>query len=186
MLFSLPPANGPYLIGDFNGDGRLDIAIGGSILLNAGNRNFNLLVSGALPLGNGAVAAVADFNGDGRDDVAISSIDSQSVEIFYGQSDGSLSIATELYTAQDLGGIVVGDFDGDGRMDIAGGLTLAQQGVIFFNKGNGQFARSFFASGADTTAMTASDLNRRGKTDLIFTNFEVNYRPPNVDVIFHK
>jgi hypothetical protein len=169
-----------------SGDGRLDIAIGGSILLNAGNRSFNLLVSGALPLGNGAVAAVADFNGDGRDDVAITSVGSQSVEIFYGQPDGSLSVASVLYTAEDLGGIVAGDFDGDGRMDIAGGLTLAQQGVIFFNRGNGQFTRSFFASGAGTIAMTASDLNHRGKTDLVFTNFEVNYRPPNVDVIFHK
>jgi hypothetical protein len=142
--------------------------------------------SNGLPLVNGAVAAVADFNGDGRDDVAISSSDEQSVGIFFGQTGGTFILGAELYTAQDLGGLVVGDFDGDGRIDVAGGLMLAQQGVIFFNQGNGQFSRSFFASGADTVAIAASDLNHRGKTDLIFTNFEVNYRPPNVDVIFHK
>ena len=63
---------------------------------------------------------------------------------------------------------------------------LSQQGVIFFNNGNGQFSRSFFATGADTVSMTSADLNRSGKTDLIITNFGVDYRPPNVDVIFHK
>ncbi len=58
--------------------------------------------------------------------------------------------------------------------------------MIFFNNGNGQFSRSFFASGADTVSITAADLNHNGKSDLIFTNFPFDFRPPNVDVIFHK
>jgi hypothetical protein len=89
-------------------------------------------------------------------------------------ADGTLSLGTILYSVTlSLSGIVVGNFDGDGRPDIAPGLTLAQQAVIFFNQGNGRFSRSFFASGTDSTALTAYDLNHRGKKDLIFTNFEV-------------
>jgi hypothetical protein len=178
--------SGPYVIGDFNGDGKLDIAVGGATLLNAGNRTFTVVTSEVLPLVNGSVAAVADFNGDGIDDVAISQGDSQSVGIYYGQSDGTFYLATELNTGEIVGGLAVGDFNNDGHIDVAAGLMLAQQGVILFNNGNGQFSRSFFASGADTVSMTAADLNHRGKSDLIFTNFQVDYRPPNVDVVFHK
>ena len=175
---------GPYLIGDFNGDGRLDIAVGGATLVNAGNRTFSVVTSDALPLVDGAVAAVADFNGDGKDDVAIS--DGESVGIYYGQSDGTFFLASELNAGEFVGGLAVGDFNGDGHIDVAAGLMLAQQGVIFFNNGNGQFSRSFFASGADTVSMTAADLNHSGKTDLIITNFGLDFRPPDVDVIFHK
>jgi hypothetical protein len=179
-------SSGPYLIGDFNGDGRLDIATGGVNLINTGNRTFKIVTSEALPLVNGAVAVVADFNGDGKDDVAITPPGEQSVGIYYGQSDGTFFLASELNAGEYVGGLAAGDFNGDGRIDIAAGLMLAQQGVILFNNGNGQFSRSFFASGADTVSMTAADLNHNGKTDLIFTNFELDSRPPNLDVIFHK
>lgn len=179
-------ATGPYLVGDFNGDGKLDLAIAGSVLVNAGGRSFNIVSNPDLPLFFGSVEAVGDFNGDGRDDVAISASGEQTIEIYHGQVDGTLSLATTLYCVNEPGGLVVADFDGDGRPDIAAGLILAQQAVIFFNQGNGRFSQSFFASGADTVALTAYDLNHRGKTDLIFTNFEVNFRPPNVDVIFHR
>ena len=177
---------GPYLIGDFNGDGRLDIAAGGVNLINTGNRAFKIVTSEALPLVNGAVAAVAYFNRDGKDDVAISGPGDQNIGIFYGQSDGTFSLATELDAGEFIGGLTVGDFNGDGHMDVAVGLMLAQEGVIFFNDSNGQFSRSFFASGADTVSITAADLNHNGKTDLIFTNFGLDFRPPNVDVVFQK
>jgi FG-GAP-like repeat len=129
---------------------------------------------------------VADFNGDGKDDVAISLGDEQSVGIYYGQSRGSFYLATELNTGEVVGGLAVGDFNNDGHIDIAVGLILAQQAEILFNNGNGEFSRSFFASGAFTISMTAADLNHRGKTDLIFANFQLDYRPPNVDVVFQK
>jgi hypothetical protein len=176
---------GPYVIGDFNGDSRLDIAVGGATLLNAGNRTFNVVTSGALPLVNGVVAAVADFNGDGKEDVAISE-GGQNVGIFYAQGDGTFYLATELDAGGFVGGLAVGDFNGDGRIDVAVGLMFAQQGVILFNNANGQFSRSFFASGVDTVSMTAADLNHRGTSDLIFSNFEVDFRPPNANVVFHK
>jgi hypothetical protein len=176
---------GPYLIGDFNGDNRLDIAIGGATLLNAGNRTFNLVTSEALPLTFGAVAAVADFNRDGKDDVAIED-GGQNIGIFYAKGDGTFYLATELDAAGFVGGLAAGDFDGDGRIDVAAGLMLAQQGVIFFQNPNGQFSRSFFASGADTVSMTAADLNHSGKSDLIFVNFGLDSRPPNANVVFHK
>ncbi|MGC2246353.1 MAG: FG-GAP-like repeat-containing protein [Terriglobales bacterium] len=184
---SIPPTfDGPYVIGDFNGDGKLDIALGGQTLLNAGNRTFTSVNTSSLPLVNGALVAVADFNKDGKDDVAINIPGEENIGIYYSQGDGTFYLATEVDAGGYPGGLVAGDFNGDGRADVAAGLMLAQQGVIFFNNSNGQFSRSFFASGADTVAMTAADLNHRGVMDLVFSNFEYVFAPPNADVIFHK
>ncbi len=96
-------------------------------------------------------------------------------------------MASLLDTGGFVGGLAVGDFDGDGRIDVAAGLMFAQQGVILFNGANGQFSRSFFfASRADTVSMTAADLNHTGKSDLIFSNFQLDFRPPNANVVLHK
>src|SRR5258708_33715111 len=97
-----------------------------------------------------------------------------------------------LDTGQLVGGlpgawaIAVGDFDGDGRPDIAAGLWNSQQVVMFFNKGGGVYARSFFASGADTIGVASADLIQKGKPGLVIANFNVAFRPPNVNVMFHK
>jgi hypothetical protein len=42
------------------------------------------------------------------------------------------------------------------------------------------------ASGAFAVAMTAADLNRDGKPNLVIANFVHVFAPPNVDVAFHK
>jgi hypothetical protein len=176
----------PYVIGDFNGDGRLDIAIGGQTFLNAGNRTFTSVYTSSLPLIDGALAAVADFNKDGKADVAVNIPGEQNIGVYYSQGDGTFFLATEIDAGGYPGGLVAGDFNDDGRVDIAAGLMLAQQGVILFNNTNGQYSRSFFASGASTAALTGGDINHRGVVDLVFSNFEAIFAPPNADVVFHK
>jgi hypothetical protein len=97
------------------------------------------------------------------------------------------TIATHQITVKESAGTSNAvSLSGDGHIDIAAGLMLAQQAVILFNNGNGQFSQSFFASGADTISISGADLNHRGKTDPMFTNFGLDYRPPNVDVVFRK
>lgn len=139
-----------------------------------------------LPIGNLFTSAVADFNGDGYDDVALIGPGSAGIEIYYSYGDGTFYAGAQLDAGQLIGDIAVGDFDGDGRPDIAAALAFSHQAVIFFNQGNGQYTRSFFASGADATQVVSSDLNRNGKQDLVIGNFELSFRPPNVDVVFHK
>ncbi len=175
----------PCVIGNFKGDGRLDIATGPSTYLNSGNRTFQQVTSN-LPLIQGSQAVVADFDGDGKDDVALTLPGDPTISIWYSRGDGTFYEATEIDPGQQIGALAVGDFDGNGRPDLAVGLMLTQQVALFFNSGKGQFTRSFFASGANTNGMIVSDLNRDGKPDLVIENFMLSFRPPNVDVVFHK
>jgi hypothetical protein len=175
----------PFVVGDFNGDGKLDITTGGNTFLNTGNRTFQQVASG-LPLTNGAIAVVGDFNGDGKDDVAINLPGDTVIAIYFSRGDGTFYEGTEVDPGQYPGALVAGDFNGDGRIDLAVGLMLSQQVCLLFNQSNGQLTRSFFASGADVIGMVASDLNRNGKLDLVIANFVLSYEPANVNVVLHK
>jgi hypothetical protein len=183
-----PNFSPPFALGNFTGSGLLDIGTGTFTYVNAGNRAFKTVrdENKLLPIGNGFTSAVADFNGDGYDDVALLGPLYSGVEIYYSYGDGTFYLGALLEAEQEIGDIAVADFDGDGRPDIAAALAFSHQVVVFFNQGNGQYTRSYFASGADATLVIASDLNRNGKQDLAIGNFGLGFRPPNVDVVFHK
>jgi len=177
---------GPYVVGDFNGDGRLDVATGVGTFLNTGGRTFQQVANNGLPFFNGAMAVVGDFNGDGKADIAVNLPGVNSIGIYYSKGDGTFYQATMLDDPGGPGAMVVGDFNGDGRLDLAVGLLGSEQLCMLFNAGGGEFTRSFVASGASAVAMTASDLNRNGKTDLVIGNFVFDFVSANVNVMFHK
>ncbi len=59
-------------VGDFNGDGKVDLAIGdGTVLLGNGMGGFTAAPGSPFPVGGGNSIAVADFNGDRKPDLAI-------------------------------------------------------------------------------------------------------------------
>jgi hypothetical protein len=175
---------GQFVIGDFNGDGLLDIKTGAWTFLNAGGRRFNAIADNNVPLASGVLAVVGDFNSDGKDDVAASLPGDPTIAIWYSRGDGTFYEGTLVDPGQYPGWLEVADFDGDGRADIVAGLMLSQQACMLLNSGNGQFTRSFFASGVNSDGVLAVDLNRDGKPDLIFGN--VGLSPGNDVVIFHK
>src|SRR5881296_3123582 len=81
-------------VGDFNGDGRLDLAVANfnsnsvSILLGLGAGSFGGATAfsvGSSPLS----VAVGDFNGDGRLDLAVTNFVGNTVSLLLGTGAGS-------------------------------------------------------------------------------------------------
>jgi len=152
---------GPPAIGDFNGDGLLDIAAIDTcdevvdVFLNSGN-GFQGRVSYPLPTFGGSSLAAADLNGDGKLDLV-----TDGVSVLLGNGDGTFSDDGGVLSGGS-GSVNVGDFNGDGNLDVAAGLSM------LLGNGDGTFQSPLMFAGLfPNQAVSMGDINGDGKLDLI-------------------
>jgi hypothetical protein len=105
-------------VGEFNGDGRLDLAVANGqevrIFFGNGAGAFSagpILMVGAAP---GSLATL-DLNGDGRLDLAVGC--GPAIAVLVGDGAGAFSTLASIPVQSRM--IAVGDLNGDGRPDIA-------------------------------------------------------------------
>lgn len=163
--------------GDFNGDGKLDLAVSNrdgaspniAILLGNGDGTFGAPI--ITPTGGGSTQwlATADFNKDGHLDLLTVDTTNGDVAIFLGNGNGTFQ-APIVLPSQFANTAAVGDFNNDGNLDLV--VISALGAFVYLGNGNGTFSApmpvnlgSPGPSGA--TWVAVGDFNVDGKLDFV-------------------
>src|SRR5262249_2142976 len=116
-------------VGDFNGDGKKDLAVVNqqsntvSVLLGNGDGSFKPAVSYPTAFSPRGIA-VGDFNGDGPLDLTVANSGSNSISLLLGNGDGTFQPKIDTALPLTPISLTVDDFNGDGKADLAiGGAT---------------------------------------------------------------
>ena len=168
---------GPIALGDLDGDGDLDLFVGGRVIpgrypepgssrifrSTAGRFELDAENSKVLDqVGLVSAALWSDLDGDGLPDLVIA-CEWGPVRVFHNQAGRLRESTAELGLSAFTGwwnGITTGDLDGDGRLDI----------VV----GNWGLNSEYRASRELSLQLYSGDLTERGAIDLI----ETEYDPP--------
>jgi hypothetical protein len=176
--------------GDFNADGKLDLAVvdsnvyGARVYRGVGDGTFlaPVAATGSAGIPIFGPLTTADMNGDGRLDLVART---SGVGTLFGNGVGGLTFSStpvgssQLYQHLGVQAFAVGDLNNDGRLDIAGvergtlpATPTTPENFLFvsLNSGNGTGYASSDTHGFPqgmAGGLAFADLNRDGSTDIV-------------------
>lgn len=182
QVYAQPITGGDFIPGslaaaDFNGDGKLDLAVVGdyvssggvTILLGNGDGSFTAAGPNLDLNANFALIATGDFNGDGIPDfVTPNYFGDGGPTVFLGKGDGTFTYKSATLPL-DSGptSVLVADFNGDGVLDLA--FSDLNGVEIALGNGDGTFtetAASPIRVLSELYSLTVGDFNHDGKVDI--------------------
>ncbi len=175
---SFPTGSNPLSIvcGDFNNDGKLDVAtanyngINVSVLLGNGAGGFGAPTNfpvGKLPYG----ICAADFNGDGNLDIAVTG-GLNYVCVMYGNGAGGFATPVVVMLGGTQGqSILAADLNNDSHMDIVVVNSGSNNISILFGQAGGGFLPAVnYNTDGYPNSVTCADFNHDGYLDLVTAN----------------
>ncbi|MCA2636467.1 Calx-beta domain-containing protein, partial [Microcystis sp. M18BS1] len=164
-------------VGDFNGDGKSDLATGDyfgnsvSVLLGTGTGSFGPATNFSV-VSRPTSVTVGDFNGDGKSDLATAkTVASRNVSVLLGTGTGSFGTASNFSVGSFPYSVTAGDFNGDGKLDLATANSYGSNVSVLLGTGTGSFATATnFTVGSFPRSVTVGDFNGDGKSDLATAN----------------
>ncbi len=192
--------NGFYLgpaVGDFNGDGKADLAlpvavpqVGDSamtVMLSNGDGTFQApITANSTPVPTPRFLETADFNGDGKLDLVSGSdvANAGEISVFLGNGDGTFQQPVNTPASVGSGGFVVADFTGDGKLDIACDCGSTPEATVLPGNGDGTFQPAIVTNSGLQGQLLSADLNGDGKQDLVGINTGISVLLGNGDGTF--
>jgi len=174
----------PYSVtaADFNGDGKLDIAVANydadsiGVLINQGNGNFTAQMLYPLPPGSSPRSiAAGDVDGNGQPDLVVASSGADDVIVLFNKGNSIFSgrVSYSMVTGSSPYAVALADVDGDGKPDMVVANSGAGNIAVLLNIGSGRFAAStLYSTGAGSSprAVALADVNNDGKIDIVVAN----------------
>ncbi|MGV6813950.1 MAG: DUF1028 domain-containing protein, partial [Phycisphaerales bacterium] len=170
---TLSGATGEVRIGQFGGDGLLDLAIAmpsdNQVCIgeNIGGGGFNTVAT--LPTATNPIKVVAaDITDSGTQDLVVLSQEGRRAEVF-ADTGGGWSLLNSIAINRDGRGIAAGDFNDDGLVDFITTSSLTQRNLqLFVNDGQGGFTfQERIRVGSGSRFVELADMNNNGNLDIV-------------------
>jgi hypothetical protein len=177
--------------GDFDRDGRPDMAVGTTgavdIFRNIGAGKFSSAAPYAIT-GDANSLVAADVNNDGWLDIVVMAYQTDSVQVLINNGNGTFHTGAPVPLTIPGNNVVAGDLNSDGNIDLLveecdfNSTPNKCQFAIYKGTGTGTFVAGQVLALANTSIATPRlvDINRDGKLDL------VNIRQPYVQIWLGK